>query len=269
MMSEITARISNENIEDLLEKFNKQNDRATNHNVFDEKFGKPKFDDDPRYVYFYRIYLKDNRLAAQHFFYHRESGVDGRPLPITPKQVPVPNGGQGVEAVMTLLMNEAHDHGSSSRWYLRQEGDFRLNSADPLKWTVRSYIAFVFDDAAWQLVSNGRVNPAIEFDTSGNFTGNHSFYDAFTQEVPVTVDLPHVYPETGKRTVFCMINHMKKNVRGDDHMGQRPNPKDPMQMFKFDIRLKVLLAGSKPGNENGVVVIIDPVSGNEGPPDEP
>ena len=83
-MSKITARISTESIGDLQIEFEKQGDRATNHNVFDKKFSKLKFRDVPRYVYFYRVFLKNNRLTAQHFFYHREADEAGRPLPITP-----------------------------------------------------------------------------------------------------------------------------------------------------------------------------------------
>jgi hypothetical protein len=233
-----------------------------NDSPYVPKVGTGNHKEHPKYIYFYRIYLKNSRLGVEHYFWHRGNANDDASAinkldAITPHGISIPTGGVGIDEALAFIARETQKPASD---WKRNGADFDdPPSSKKLLWTIRSYVAFMIDDSAWDLLNANSGKPAISFDaedaTSGR-KGNHSFYDAFSISVNPTGTAP--------RTVICMINHMKKNAGGTDLLAA-----DGTQNFKFNLFAKVQLVGSTPENPKEIIVLIDPPGGNQGPPEAP
>jgi hypothetical protein len=245
---------------------------GNNDSPFDTKFGTGNFLMAPKYIYFYKLCFDGSRIKVDHFFWHQ-----GNPTStaqeinalgaIVPRGITPGNGEIGIDDALATIAGFAHadSPANPSPWKRTTGEDFDDPAGSGmLLWTIRSYVAFMIDDSAWEILRlNGR--PAITFDNEnpGQGTkGNHSFYDAFDETISVTAD------NSVKRNVVCMINHMKRGQAGDDLLAPG-NPGHRQQNFKFNIFAKVRLQGWENDNRRQLIVMIDPPGGNQGPPDAP
>jgi hypothetical protein len=239
---------------------------------FDQKFGSNNFTNAPKYIYFYKLCFDGSRIKVDHFFYHQ-----GVPMStadeinalgaIVPRGVTPRAGEIGIDEALTAIARIAYEEDPTkpSGWKRTTGEDFDDPAGSGmLLWTMRSYIAFMIDDEAWEILRLGG-RPAITFDNEnpGQGTkGNHSFYDAFDDAFAVTQS------GSEKRNIVCMINHMKRNRQGDDLLAPG-NSGHRRQNFKFNIFAKVKLNGWDDDNRRQLIVMIDPPGGNEGPPGAP
>jgi hypothetical protein len=244
---------------------------SDNDSPFDKKYGSGKFLEAPKYIYFYKIYFDGSRIKVDHYFWHQGEPTDGPDKvnalgAIKPRNSNIANGEIGIDEALKNIATIAHkDTSGSSPWKRSTGEDFNdPRGSGMLLWTIRSYVAFMIDDDAWEILRlNGK--PAITFDDKNpqqGIKGNHSFYDTFDDSI--TVDAGNRM----NRNVVCMLNHMKYNRAGDDLMAPS-TPGHGRQNFKFNIFAKVKLQGWDEDNRRQLIVMIDPPGGNEGPPGAP
>jgi hypothetical protein len=82
--------------------------RGNNDSPYDTKYGTGNFKKAPNYIYFYRIYLNQNRLAVDHYYWHRGNANDdfqtvaGR-KPITPRGNVIGTDDLGIEDALATI----------------------------------------------------------------------------------------------------------------------------------------------------------------------
>ncbi len=225
--------------------------------VFTPKIGHGNFSRVPKILYFYKLSVdQGGKFEMSSYFFHNGKADDSwdkirssEVAEITPHSA---SGGQGsIDSAIEQIAQIAHSDNGSSEWRL-ENAPWKKPPADTLnsfRWKGQCYVAFTFDDPAWQIAPGGAACPAIFFDNgkAGGSFGNHTFFDAHEQKVKV---------DGRANNVICLVNHLKKDGPGND-LGNLER-----QSFKFNIRADVALADGS----GTVRVIIDPDGENEGPP---
>lgn len=218
--------------------------KGSNNDVYDKrltaKYSWPPFAKVPRFIYFYYLTLgDDNKLRVDH--YHYNMGPD---LKNPVEWDPIPH--DKVPPILDELTRQARPGG----------GGVPLpdHNFQNVKWTRRSYIAFVVDEPSWNLHKRSSGNSAVVFNVDKPGEPNHSFFDALDIEVRVATSARGFDTRSG----VYFVNHMTKDSEG--------TPLDRSETMFFDMYCAV---NYDDPFATPVTVIVDPTGTNQGPPEPP
>ncbi len=224
--------------------------RYAEEGVYTEKRHLPKFDKLPSDISLFYISLDDkNRLAVDHYTYRSENPIEYKNVELTIRDIVISirNVTQGKEQLFIER--------------LEQEP---YNNFENIFWTSPSYVAFVIDEESWSLEIQEDSQEALRyvveekrFGTTSKYSENYSFFDGHNFPLKASLD----GRPANSVPAFFMINHYKK----DEH-GNPISEEEDQKLYRFEIYLRVDFARRSHARASRKTVILDPTSGNGGPP---
>lgn len=155
--------------------------------LYDRMRDKENYNERPWSIYFYYIDGDQGSYRVRHYFKLYNAAIQRNDLPDLIEDL-VAN------ARLPLAAQDPQPNGSNFK---------------NIVWRYKSYIVVLVDDPAFELVEDAAVD--LRYKETNH---NHSFFDA--KDFKIDLPRPDGGPGTQRVTAFCCINHMKRNLDGDD-----------------------------------------------------